>query len=81
MGAILRSAAGSEIIPSVDDEWVEVASGQPLAVADETFRQCLADMGIDRRSLDGNDIRIDTGRAEGGGGFRRYWIRRTALAK
>jgi hypothetical protein len=64
---------------TVDDEWIEVASGQPPSAADEAFRQWLADAGIDRGSLDGDDIRVDTGRTTGGGDFRRYWIRRTAL--
>jgi hypothetical protein len=62
-----------------DDDWVEVAYGQPAA-AEEAFRRCLADMGIDQSSLAADVVRIDVGRLRGGGDFRRYWIRRSALA-
>lgn len=68
-------------MPLVDDEWIEVTSGQPTSSADEAFRRWLTDAGIDRDSLDRDDIRVDTGRATGGGDFRRYWIRRAALPK
>jgi hypothetical protein len=66
---------------AMDDEWIEVASGEPVAAADEAFRQWLADSGVDRGSLAGDDLRVDTGRTTSGGDFRRYRIRRTALPK
>src|SRR5258708_1043143 len=65
----------------VDDEWIEVASGQPATAADEAFRQWLADAGIDRGSLDADDIGVETGRTSGGGDFCRDLIRRNVLAK